>query len=102
MDEFLYVVDGELVLVTDAGEEVVRAGDCAAFPAGSPNGHHLQNRSNRDAVILAMSSQSPADGAEYPDIDLVFVPGPAPGAQGYAHRDGTPYPARPEPAGARR
>lgn len=85
-DEFVYVVSGEVVLVTDAGETVLRAGDCAGFPHGVANGHHLQNRSEREAVVLEVGTDDPRDAAEYPDIDLRYAPG------GYVHRDGTPYP----------
>lgn len=87
-DEFTFVVQGEVVLVTDAGEEVLKAGDCAGFPAGEHNGHHLQNRSDKDALLLEVGSRISGDGAHYPDIDLVFQPG-----EGviYTHRDGTPY-----------
>jgi uncharacterized cupin superfamily protein len=87
-DEFVYVLEGEVVLVTDAGEEVLRAGDCAGFKAGEPNGHHLQNRSGHEAVLLEVGSRRPGeDGVDYPDIDLKIDPG----AQAYAHKDGTPY-----------
>ena len=90
-DEFVYVLEGELVLVTDAGEEVLRAGDCAGFKAGLQNGHHLQNRSPRDAIALEVGSRKPAeDEGEYPDIDLRFLKGRG----GYVHMDGTPYPKR--------
>ncbi|HYH99370.1 cupin domain-containing protein [Hyalangium sp.] len=85
-DEFIYVVSGEVVLVTDEGEEVLRAGDCAGFPHGAPNGHHLQNRSTREAIILEAGTDDPQDKAEYPDIDLRATP------DGYEHKDGTPYP----------
>jgi uncharacterized cupin superfamily protein len=51
-DEFVYVLEGEVVLVTEAGEQLLRAGDCAGFPAGEANGHHLQNRGDREAVLL--------------------------------------------------
>src|ERR1700722_8627369 len=71
-DELVYVLEGELVLVTDAGEEPMRAGDCAAFKAGVRDGHCLQNRSPGDAVFLAVGSRSSADSGEYPDIDLSF------------------------------
>lgn len=88
-DEFVYVLEGEVVLVTDAGEEVLRAGDCAGFRAGAPDGHHFQNRSARDALILEVGSRRPdQDEVEYPDIDLRAPKGRA----GYVHRDGTPYP----------
>lgn len=87
-DEFVWVVEGEVVLVTDEGEQVLRAGDCAGFPAGAPNGHHLQNRSDREAVLLEVGSRLPElDGCDYPDIDMVAEPGVEP----YLHRDGTPY-----------
>jgi uncharacterized cupin superfamily protein len=87
-DEFVWVVSGEVVLVTDEGEQVLRAGDCAGFPAGAPNGHHLQNRSDAEAVILEVGSRRPEDdGCDYPDIDLML----AEGESGYSHRDGTPY-----------
>lgn len=88
-DEFVFVVEGEVVLVTDAGEEILRAGDCAGFKAGVADGHHLQNRSQHDAVLLEIGSRKPAeDEGEYSDIDMRFGKGRA----GYAHKDGTPYP----------
>jgi uncharacterized cupin superfamily protein len=86
-DEFVYVIEGEVVLVTDAGEEVLRAGDCAGFKAGQEDGHHLRNQSNREAVILEVGTNDAAGVAEYPDIDLRAVP------SGYVHKDGMPYPA---------
>lgn len=89
-DEFVYVLAGELVLVTDAGEEILKAGDCAGFKAGDPDGHHLQNRSDQDAVFLEVGTRVEGDGAEYPGIDLVHPPGGVPAM--YTHRDGTPYP----------
>lgn len=88
-DEFVYVLEGELTLVTDAGEEILRSGDCAGFKAGVKDGHHLQNRSPREAVILEIGSRKATeDEGEYPDIDLRFLKGDA----GYARMDGTRYP----------
>lgn len=85
-DEFLWVLEGEVVLVTDRGEEVLRPGDCAAFKAGVADGHHLQNRSGRPAVILEVGSRRPdQDVTEYPDIDLRWEPA------GRVHKDGRPY-----------
>lgn len=84
-DEFVCVLEGEVVLITDAGEEILRAGDCAGFPATVKNGHHLQNRADRDAILLEIGSSFPDDIAEYPDIDLRALP------DGYVHKDGTPY-----------
>lgn len=89
-DEFLYVIRGELVLVTDEGEEIVRTGDCAAFKAGVRNGHCLQNRSSEEAVILAMSNLDDADSGEYPGIDMKFSGGGV-GHGGYFHKDGRRY-----------
>jgi uncharacterized cupin superfamily protein len=87
-DEFIYVVQGEVVLVTDDGEEILRAGECAGFPAGVADGHHLQNRSAADALFLEVGSRRPDHNeTTYPDIDLK-----APrGRTGYSHRNGEPY-----------
>ena len=89
-DEFVFIVSGEVVLVTDAGEEVLRSGDCAGFKAGEPNGHHLQNRSEQEAVVLEVGSRAPdQDDVLYPGIDLTLPKGnPRPG---FARSDGTPY-----------
>jgi len=89
-DEFVMVVSGELTLVTDEGETLMRAGDCAAFPAGRPNGHHLINRGWGTGLFLVVGSCNKEDRAEYPDIDLVYDGK----TDGYFHRDGTPYPKR--------
>ena len=91
-DEFVYILEGEVVLVSDAGEEVLRAGDCAGFKAGEPNGHQLQNRSDADVVLLEIGARNPErDGVDYPDIDLTIRAG----TREFLHKDGTPYPRRP-------
>jgi uncharacterized cupin superfamily protein len=88
-DEFVFVIEGEVALVTDAGEEILRAGDCAGFPAGVRDGHHLQNRAPHQAVLLEIGARKPAeDEGEYSDIDMRFLKGRG----GYAHKDGKPYP----------
>jgi uncharacterized cupin superfamily protein len=88
-DEFVFVLTGEVVLVTDAGEETLRAGECAGFQAGSSDGHHLQNRTDREAIYLEIGArQGEHDEVFYPDIDLIVPKGRA----GYLHRDRTPYP----------
>jgi uncharacterized cupin superfamily protein len=90
-DEFVYVIEGALTLVTEAGEEILRAGDCAGFKAGIKDGHHLVNRSTQDAVALEIGSRRNAeDECEYSDIDMIFLKDDA----GYAHKDGRPYPKR--------
>ena len=88
-DEFIYVLEGEVVLVTDVGEEILKAGDCAGFRAGDADGHHLQNRSHGDAVILEVGTRVEGDGASYPGIDLVHPANGMPAM--YTHQDGTPY-----------
>ena len=88
-DEFLYVLEGELVSITEDGEEVLRAGDSIAFKAGVADGHHLVNRSTRDAVVLEVGTRDPdRDRCVYPDIDMVAEPRVEP----YLHKDGTAYP----------
>ncbi|HWF98493.1 MAG TPA: cupin domain-containing protein [Steroidobacteraceae bacterium] len=90
-DEFVYVLEGEVVLVSDAGEEVLRAGDCAGFKAGERDGHQLQNRADAEAVLLEIGTRNPgSDAVDYPDIDLAI---PA-GTRKFVHKDGTPYPPR--------
>jgi uncharacterized cupin superfamily protein len=89
-DEFVWVLEGELCLVTDGGEELLRPGDCAAFKAGHSDGHHLVNRSRHPAKILEVGNSDTSDRCVYSDIDMVAGPGSA----GYTHRDGTPYPVR--------
>src|SRR5579863_4639620 len=72
-DEFVYVLEGEVVLVSDAGEEVLRAGECAGFKAGEADAHQLQNRTNVDAVLLEIGTRDPEhDAVDYPDIDLMI------------------------------
>jgi uncharacterized cupin superfamily protein len=84
------VLEGELTLVTDGGEEVLRAGDCAAFRAGDSDGHHLVNKSSSPARVLEIGNSDPQDRCVYSDIDMVAEPGVA----RYCHRDGTPYPLK--------
>jgi uncharacterized cupin superfamily protein len=88
-DEFVYVLAGEVVLVTDGGEEVLRAGDAAGFPANEGNGHHLHNRSGADAKVLEIGTRSGGDAAYYSDIDMMAPAGGKPAL--YTHRDGKPY-----------
>jgi uncharacterized cupin superfamily protein len=88
-DEFIYMLEGELVLQTDAGETVLIPGMAAGFPAGSTDGHCLINRGDRDAVYLEVGDRSPGDEVVYSDVDmrLSYKP-PAPV---FVHKDGTPY-----------
>ncbi len=85
-DEFVYLLEGELVLVSDAGEQTLRAGMAAGFPAGEPDGHHLINRSAAPALYLEVGDRSAGDEVHYPDADL-FV------SSDYVirHKNGEPY-----------
>lgn len=86
-DELVVMLAGEAVLIDDSGEQVMRAGDVAAFPAGEENGHHLVNRSDADCVFVAISAGDRESGGGYSDIDMLF------NKDGYTHKDGTAYPA---------
>jgi uncharacterized cupin superfamily protein len=90
-EEFVFVLEGEVVLRTDAGEQVLKAGSCAGFPAGVENGHQLVNRSDRPAVYLEVSNRDAEDSVYYsdPDVDMIYSPPSAPGKM--TRRDGTPY-----------
>jgi uncharacterized cupin superfamily protein len=90
-DEFVHILEGEVVLVTDKGEEPKRAGDSAGFKAGVRDGHCFQNRTLADAVLLVVGSRNDEDHGEYPDIDMVFAAGRYSGKGSYRHKDGTPY-----------
>ena len=84
-DEFLVMLSGEAVLVEDDGRTVLRAGDCAAWPKGSTNGHHLCNESDGDCVFVVIGA-GPNTGGGYSDIDMMFTEDSR-----YVHKDGTPY-----------
>lgn len=90
-DEFVYVLAGTLVLVTDAGERTLGAGMVAGFPAGRPDGHHLVNRSGQDALYLEIGDRTPGDDGEYSDIDMIWHSVGDGDRYVYLHKDGTPY-----------
>jgi uncharacterized cupin superfamily protein len=89
-DEFVYVLEGEVVLCEDGGETVLKPGDAAGWKAGVPNGHCLINRSDRDVVVIEVGSRAAAEHAHYSDIDMQVVRD----AKGftYTHKNGEPYP----------
>jgi uncharacterized cupin superfamily protein len=89
-DELVFIVEGEVVLRTDEGEQILTTGMCAGFPAGVGNGHQLVNRSDRPARYLEVSNLDPADDAKYPDVDLAYSRG-ADGGAVFTHKDGAPY-----------
>jgi uncharacterized cupin superfamily protein len=89
-DEFIYMVEGELVLVTDEGEQVLKPGMCAGFPAGKANAHHLINRTTRDAVYLEVGDRSKDDSVTYPDNNIA-APATADGGRRFTKKDGSPF-----------
>ena len=88
-DEFVYILEGEVVLIEDEGESVLKPGDAVGFKANSRNGHHLVNRTQRDAVYLEIGTRSKHENVDYPDADLKVVRDDK-GAR-YTHKDGKPY-----------
>ncbi len=88
-DEFIYVLRGELVLVTDGGEQLLTAGMAAGFPAGNADGHCLVNRGSDDAVYIEVGDRKADDEARYPDVDLDRRNTPE--GRVFCHKDGTPY-----------
>ncbi|MDJ0683925.1 MAG: cupin domain-containing protein [Alphaproteobacteria bacterium] len=90
-DEFVFVVLGELTLVTDAGETILKAGECAGFPAGAENGHMLINRSGGPASYIEIGARAERDAVHYPDIDLKG--NQVGGVFSFTRKDGAPYPS---------
>ena len=88
-DEFIYILEGEVTLVTNEGEAILKPGDCAGFPRGEANGHHLINHSDSLVLYLEIGDRTGGDIVTYPDADLV-----AKESQGtwlFTHKDGTNY-----------
>jgi uncharacterized cupin superfamily protein len=88
-DEFVFVVSGQITLVTDGGRQVLDAGMVAGFPAGKADGHHLINEGNETAAYLEVGDRSDDDTVVYPDIDMQLT-SPAQGRE-FQHRDGRPH-----------
>ncbi|MGH7158763.1 MAG: cupin domain-containing protein [Acetobacteraceae bacterium] len=89
-DEFIYVLEGEVVLETDCGTEVLSAGMCAGFPAGSSNAHRFLNRSHADVVLLVVGDRTAGDEITYPDVDMRARMQPS-GGYRFFHKDGTAF-----------
>jgi uncharacterized cupin superfamily protein len=85
-DEFVWVLEGETVLNTDAGEQVLSAGMCAGFAAGSGDAHQFLNRGDKDVLLLVVGDRSEGDVVTYPDVDMHLIRG-----KGMFHKDGTRY-----------
>jgi len=88
-DELIFVLEGEVVLIEDEGETVLKPGDAAGFKANSPNGHHLVNKSSRNAVYLEIGTRSKHERAHYPDVDMMVVRDDK--GMRYTHKNGEPY-----------
>jgi uncharacterized cupin superfamily protein len=89
-DEFVYILQGEPTLVTNAGETLLRAGMCAGFKAGTGDGHQLVNRTGDDVVFLEIGDRSASDTVVYPDDDIQAVLGDK-GKWQFSHKNGVPY-----------
>jgi uncharacterized cupin superfamily protein len=89
-DELFYVLEGELVLVEDDGETLLKPGDTVGYKADTPNGHHFVNRSQRDAVFLEIGSRAPAECTTYVDVDLVQERDKQ--GRRFLRKSGAPYP----------
>ena len=88
-DELIFVLEGEVVLIEDDGESVLKPGDAAGFKANNPNGHHLVNKSSRNAVYLEIGTRSKHERAHYPDVDMMVVRDDK--GMRYTHKNGEPY-----------
>jgi uncharacterized cupin superfamily protein len=88
-DEFVFVLEGELTLIEDEGETRLAVGEAAGFKSGVPNGHHLVNKSQRDAVYLEIGTRAERECAHYPEHDLVARKDGKHFA--YFHKSGEPY-----------
>jgi len=89
-DEFIYVLEGEPTLVTDAGEQRLSPGMIAGFKAGVPDGHHLVNNSDHDVLYMEIGTRNEMEEADYPDVDMLVRI--VDGEERYVRKDGTPYP----------
>jgi len=88
-DEFVYILEGDVVLIEDAGEILLKPGDAAGFKADSGNGHHLVNRSTRDVVYLEIGTRSKHERVDYADVDMLVVRDD--NGSRYTHKNGEPY-----------
>jgi uncharacterized cupin superfamily protein len=88
-DEFIYILEGEVVLVTNEGETVLGPGTAVGFPAGNANGHHLVNRTDSQVVLLEVGDRTPGDQVTYSDIDMLNTD--VDGKRMFTRKDGTPF-----------
>jgi uncharacterized cupin superfamily protein len=88
-DEFIYVLEGEITLVTNAGRQRLTPGMAAGFPAGKADGHQLVNETSKPVLYLEIGDRTPGDGATYSDVDLAARM--VDGVWVFTHKDGSPY-----------
>lgn len=91
-DEFVYILEGELTLITDGSEKVLGPGMCAGFKANDENGHHLVNKSGKPATFIVVGSRTQNDKVHYPDDDIQWLADKS-GKPKAAHKDGSLYPS---------
>ena len=89
-DEFVWVLEGEVVMETNAGAQVLAAGTCAGFPAGGGEAHRFVNRTKSDVLLLVVGDRTPGEVVTYPDVDLAGRMDDD-GRYRFTHKDGTPY-----------
>jgi uncharacterized cupin superfamily protein len=89
-DEFVLVLEGEPTLVTNEGEQLLKPGQCAGFPAGAANGHQLVNRTAQIVRVIEVGTRDDRDTANYPDVDLKCAAGRYTGKATYTKKDGSP------------
>lgn len=89
-DEFVYILEGTPVLVTNAGETPLRPGMCAGFKAGTGDAHHLANRTDADVVYLEIGDRTSGDAVTYPDDDIALGQA-SDGRWQIVHKGGSPY-----------
>lgn len=88
-DEFIYIIEGEVTLITNAGAQILKPGMMVGFPAGEEDGHHLVNKSDSVVVYLEIGDRTPEDEVNYPDDDVMAKASP----DGWiiTHKDGSLY-----------
>ena len=89
-DEFVYIVSGRPMLVTDAGDQQLEPGDVAGFPAGKPDGHRLENHTHEDVAFLEVGTRAAGEMVQYPDSDLTMVKEYQAPSRRFTRHDGTP------------
>jgi uncharacterized cupin superfamily protein len=89
-DEFVYILEGEATLETNAGQQTMKAGTCIGFPAGTGDAHRFLNKTNSDVVFLVVGDRTAGDEVAYPDVDLAGAP-TADGKYRFTKKDGTSY-----------